>query len=138
MNLTLDSSVIVAALREQEKYFKKAQHILKEVKDGNHTAICSNINLVEVTAAIKRRTGSTELAQQVKNDLLHVPNLHFLGLNATRRDEAAVLASYCGLRGMDAIIVQISRENGTKLVTLDKEMQKKARSETTVIPVTEL
>jgi len=66
MMLTLDSSVIVAAFRENEKKHKKCLKLLEKVKNGQHTAVEPYTVLVEITAAIKRRTGSEELAETVK------------------------------------------------------------------------
>ncbi len=58
--ITIDSSVIIAALREQEPKHKECKSLLQKVKNGDYIAIEPYIVLIEVTAAIKRRTGSNK------------------------------------------------------------------------------
>lgn len=128
MNICLDSSVIVAALRKQEVHYEAAKNLLEKVKDGNHIAIEPYIVLIEVVAAIKRRTGSTELAKRVKNDFLAIDTINFTDLESTRASDASEIAMNLGVRGMDAIIIQTAKEFNIPLITLDKEMIEKAKS----------
>ncbi|MGC8931648.1 MAG: hypothetical protein ACP5K6_08995 [Dictyoglomus sp.] len=62
--LTLDSSIIIAALREQEEKHDICFGVLEKVKNGEYIAIEPYIVLVEVTAAIRRRTGSKNLLKR--------------------------------------------------------------------------
>ena len=128
MNICLDSSVIVAALRKQEVHYEDAKNLLEKVKDGNHIAIEPYIVLIEVVAAIKRRTGSTELAKRVKNDFLAIDTINFTDLESTRANDASEIAMNLGVRGMDAIVIQTAKEFNIPLITLDKEMIEKAKS----------
>ena len=128
MNICLDSSVIVAALRKQEVHYEAAKNLLEKVKDGNHIAIEPYIVLIEVVAAIKRRTGSTELAKRVKNDLLAIDTINFTELESIRASDASEIAMNLGVRGMDAIVIQTAKEFNVPLITLDKEMIEKAKS----------
>jgi predicted nucleic acid-binding protein len=128
VNICLDSSVIVAALRKQEVHYEAAKNLLEKVKDGNHIAIEPYIVLIEVVAAIKRRTGSTELAKRVKNDLLAIDTINFTDLESTRANDASEIALNLGVRGMDAIVIQTAKEFNIPLITLDKEIIEKAKS----------
>ncbi len=136
--ITLDSSVIVAALREQEEKHEECKRLLEKVKDGNFIALEPYIVLVEVVAAIKRRTGSTPLGERVKNDLQDIDTINFLDLDLVRADEAANIAKEIGVRGMDAIVIQIAKEFDSFLVSLDGEMVKRAKSVVTVKDVEDL
>ena len=127
MNICLDSSVIVAALRKQEVHYEAAKNLLEKVKDGDHIAIEPYIVLIEVVAAIKRRTGSTELAKRVKNDFLAIDTINFTDLESTRASDASEIAMNLGVRGMDAIVIQTAKEFNVPLITLDKEMIEKAK-----------
>jgi predicted nucleic acid-binding protein len=127
MNLTLDSSVIVAALREQEPMHHACQALLSQVKNGVHMSFESATVLVEVTAAIRRRTGSEELARQVRKNLRELPFLFFLELTESRMNLAARIAEKSPLKGMDAIIAQIAEEKDSVLVTLDDEFAKRVK-----------
>ncbi len=128
VNICLDSSVIVAALRKQEVHYEDAKNLLEKVKDGNHIAIEPYIVLIEIVAAIKRRTGSTKLAKRVKNDFLAIDTINFTDLESTRASDASDIAMNLGVRGMDAIVIQTAKEFNIPLITLDKEMIEKAKS----------
>ena len=125
MKLTLDSSVIIAALRKQEVLHKPCLLLLQQVSEGKHTALESDIVLVEVTAAIRRRTGSRKLAREVRENLVQLDFLFFLEVTESRMFSATKIAERFSLKGMDAIIAQIAQEKDSVLVTLDKEFAKK-------------
>ena len=127
MQVTIDSSVIVASLKKDEERHKICRRIMEKVKNGDFIAIESYIVLVEVVAAIKRRTGSAELAEKIRVALEVMDTIYFLELTKSRATEAVEIAEQIGVRGMDAIIVQAARENGTTLITLDREMAERAK-----------
>lgn len=128
MTFTIDSSVIVASLREQESAHQKSKAFLTEIIEGGYTAYESAIVPVEVTAAIRRRTDSRNLARQVKQNLLNLDSLIFCELSKSRMESAARIAEKVRIRGMDAIITQIAQEKDTSLVTLDEELKNRAKS----------
>jgi predicted nucleic acid-binding protein len=68
--LTIDSSVIIASLLENEPRHGEAMRIWDTVIVGGDVAIMPYSVFVEVVAAIRRRTGSEELATEVKEELL--------------------------------------------------------------------
>ena len=82
--VTRDSSVIVAALRRQEEYYSECQSLLEEVRDGDYVAVEPYTVLIEIAAAIKRRTGSQKLSERVTKNLLAIDTIHFLDLDAAR------------------------------------------------------
>lgn len=136
--LTLDSSVIIAALREQEEKHKECFRLLEKIKNAEYIAVESYTVLVEVVAAIKRRTGSDQLAERVKKDLQGIGSIYFFELESYRANESSDIAKRSGMRGMDAIVVQIAREFDAILVSLDDEMIKKAKNIVKVKSVNEL
>ncbi|MEA1868646.1 MAG: type II toxin-antitoxin system VapC family toxin [Euryarchaeota archaeon] len=125
--LTIDSSVIVAALREQEEKHEICKRLLERVKNGEFVALEPCTVLVEVVAAIKRRTGSEYLAERVKSGLENIDSINFLDLISIRADDAANIAKETGVRGMDAIVIQIAKEFGSPRVSLDMEMAGRSR-----------
>lgn len=135
MLLTLDSSLFVAALRTQEPEHQMALAVLQQVVAGQHVAIEPLTVLVEVVAAIRRRTGSMQLAERIQNDLLALPNLRFVEFDHRRALAAAETARLTNVRGMDAIIVAAAREFGSALVTLDAEIQQRTSSVVTLATV---
>jgi predicted nucleic acid-binding protein len=80
---------------------------------------------VEVVAAIRRRTGSEKLAREVKLKLLNIETISFLVLDDHSAKEAAEIAIRLGMRGMDAIVIQVAKEFNTDLVSFDEEMMSK-------------
>lgn len=124
--LTLDSSVIIASLLEKEPRHTEALEIWSTILSGNNIAIMPYSVLVEVVAAIKRRTGSESLAMEVKEELLNVETISFVILDDKSAVEAADLAAKTGVRGMDALLIQVAKEFGTELISFDEEMVLKA------------
>lgn len=125
--LTIDSSVIIASLLEDEPRHKEALKIWHSVLSGKCMAIMPNSVLVEVVAAIKRRTGSEKLARSVKHELLDFETVSFVVLDDNSAEEAADLAIKTGVRGMDALVIQVAKEFSTELISFDNEMIKKAK-----------
>ena len=62
--LTIDSSVIIASLLENEVRHGEAMRIWDAVISGQDVAIMPYSVFVEVVAAVRRRTGSEELAYE--------------------------------------------------------------------------
>ena len=123
--LTIDSSVIIASLLENEPRHGEAICIWDAVIAGGDVAIMPYSVFVEVVAAIRRRTGSEELANEVKEELLKIENVSFVILDQRAAEDAADIAVQKGVRGMDALVMQTAKEYETELVTFDDEMMKK-------------
>ena len=123
--LTIDSSVIIASLLENESRHDEAVRIWDTVIAGRDVAIMPYSVFVEVVAAVRRRTGSEELAIDVKEELLKIENVSFVILDQKAAEEAADVAIQKGVRGMDALVIQTAREYETELITFDDEMMKK-------------
>ena len=123
--LTIDSSVIIASLLENEPRHGEAMRIWDAVIVGGDVAIMPYSVFVEVVAAIRRRTGSEELATEVKEELLKIENVSFVILDQKAAEDAADIAIQKGVRGMDALVMQTAKEYETELVTFDDEMMKK-------------
>jgi predicted nucleic acid-binding protein len=120
--VTLDSSVIVAALRKTEVHHDRCLSLLEEVKDGFYSAVEPYIVLVEIAAALKRRTGSQKLSERVIKDILTIDTIFFLDLDAARANRAVEIAQRFSVRGMDAIVIQIAEEFDATLLSLDYEI----------------
>ena len=125
--LTVDSSIIVSSLLENEPRHKEALKIWDTVLAGKNVAILPYSVFVEVVAAVRRRTGSEELAREVGKQLLEIEAVFFVGLDDKSAQDAAEIAVKTGVRGMDAIVLQVARDFGTELMSFDEEMIAKAR-----------
>lgn len=98
----------------------------ERVLSGKNLAVLPYSVLVEVTAAIRRRTGSEELVLQVKDELISIKTVSFAALDEQSATEAAEIVGRTGVRGMDALVIQVSKEFGSQLITFDDEMIQKA------------
>jgi len=123
--ITLDSSVIVSSLLEKEPRHKEAFEIWTTVVSGKYFAIMPYSVFVEVVAAVRRRTGSEKLAREVKLKLLNIETISFVVLDDKSANQAADLAAKTGVRGMDALLIQVAKEFATELISFDEEMMGK-------------
>jgi len=112
--------------------------LLRRIRDGEHTAIQPYTVLIEVVAAIRRRTGSEELAARVARNLQSLDSFRFVELDSERAMQGMDLAAKLSLRGMDAIVVQVAGEFETTFVSLDEELNNRARGAIVVREVQEL
>ena len=135
MKIVIDSSVFVAAFREDEPHSREAFAIIEKLEAGMIDAIIPVSIILEVVAAIRRRTNNQELAQQVGEKILSYPTLSLIDIDTFRMAKFLELASESGLRGMDTIVVGVAKEFGVPLLTLDKEMAQIARIHAEVINV---
>lgn len=124
--LTIDSSVIIASLLKDEPRHGEASRFWDRILSGQDIAIMPYSVFVEVVAAIRRRTGSEELAHEVRAELLGIENISFVVLDQETAVEAANVAILTGVRGMDALVIQTAEEFGTELITFDDEMMKRS------------
>jgi predicted nucleic acid-binding protein len=125
-NLTIDSSVIISSLLEKEPRHKEALEIWTRVLSGENAAIMPYSVFVEVVAAVKRRTGSQELALEIKRELANIETISFVIIDDQVAERAAEIAAETGVRGMDALVIQVAKEFRTELISFDEEMLLKA------------
>ena len=124
--LTLDSSVIISSLLKGEPRHKEAFKIWESLLAGRNCAVMPYSVFVEVVAAVRRRTGSEKLAREVKHQLLNIETVSFVVLDGRSAEDAADLAAMTGVRGMDALVIQVAKEFDTELVSFDEDMMSKA------------
>jgi predicted nucleic acid-binding protein len=136
--LTIDSSVFVAAFRKREEKHKECKRLLEMIVEGEYIAVEPYTVLVEVVAAIRRRTQDKYFAKEVKQNLVEISSIHFLEVFKHRAEKASTIAIETGVKGMDAIVIQIAKEMESYLVSLDKEIVEKAEGIVKVKTVEEL
>ena len=127
-SVTIDSSVIISSLLTNEKRHEEARHTWEKVLSGETPAVMPYSVLVEVVASIRRRTGSELLAVEVQKTLESISALSFVMLDSHAAVKACKVATKTGLRGMDALVVQVAKEYKSELITFDNEMLQKAIS----------
>jgi predicted nucleic acid-binding protein len=130
--ITIDASVFVAAVDADEPTRQMARRLLSAVTASEAPIHQPTLTLVEVTAALARRSADTSVAMQAGAALVAMPGLvlHHLDLDAAT--DAAAVAVAARLRGADATYVAIAVRTGSTLVTLDVELLERAA---TLVPV---
>ncbi len=124
--VTIDASVLVAAALPGEAAHPESLAVLGRA-DRNAVPIDEPaLALVEVAAAIGRRTGDAGLAEQGLRVLLRLPGATFHALDAPTAVLAAGVAGHLRLRAGDAAYVAVAHERRGTLVTLDEELLRRA------------
>lgn len=124
--VTIDSSIIISSLLKTEVRHAEARAIWDKVLSGDYAAVMPYSVLVEVVAAIRRRTGSESLALTVQKEIEKIEAVSFVLIDGLSASKAARFAAKTGLRGMDALVVQVAREFKADLLPFDEEMARKA------------
>ena len=125
--VTIDASVLVASAIPDEVEHEPARRVLHEVIASGTSVHLPTLAIVEVTAAIARRTGDVELAMAAGRRVLELPGLVLHDLDIDEMAVAARLASDLRLRAADAVYVAVARM-GAALITLDAELRDRAGS----------
>lgn len=125
--VTVDASVWVAADPMAGEAHAEAAAFLESVLRAGLAIHQPAITLVEVAAAIARRTGDPDLARRAAAIVLRTPRLVVHPLDMDAAGDAAELAADTRLRAADAIYASTARRAGTTLVTLDLELLARAR-----------
>ena len=83
---------------------------------------------VELAAALRRLTNEPALAEEAVSELVGSAILELVPLTGERSHRAAVLASRTVLRGADAVYLELARERGMALITLDRQQLERGGS----------
>lgn len=118
--LTLDSNVLIAALKEDEKFNEKCVEIIGKVPD-QFILVEPSILYQEVCGTLARKVG-IEAADLARNflDLIIHPRL-LIDCNKDFYISAYGLCAQYDIYAIDAIYLKVALDNHTVLVSLDKE-----------------
>jgi predicted nucleic acid-binding protein len=125
--ITIDASVLVAAGAPDDPAAPDASAFIAAALSSGIAIHQPTSALVEVAAAIGRRTGDEDLAMDAGSALLAMPGLVIHPLDLEASAGAAALAGRLRLRGADAVYAAVALRYGTTLVTLDDELLARSR-----------
>lgn len=126
MKLVIDSNIFVSSLDPKDTFHSECYLIFEKLLGFEIEALCPALVLVEATCVIRRRTNSEDIAVSVYQSLARLSSINWLDITLDVAERACILGSKTGLRGGDAIVLQVAEQYGIPLVTKDKEMKEKA------------
>ena len=131
---TIDSSVWVAAFLTDEANHKRAYSFLTTVIKDSSSIIIPVTITIEVAMALARRSEGA-LADTVLEFMLALPSVQFVEITYPRMIDIIQATSSLKVRGMDAVVIAVAREYDSRLVTLDKELEQRAKGFVQVVTI---
>jgi predicted nucleic acid-binding protein len=123
----VDASVIVNAQLPTEPHSSKSKAFLDLLKKENKKVFLPEVIIPEITSALKRATGNSELAYQFAMSLRYIPNFSFVPVDNHLANLAASIVSKTGLKSTDAIYVALALDYNLELITLDKDQLERSK-----------
>ena len=124
--IVVDASIWVARLVEGDAFHALSRAWLDEQRRAGTTFLAPALLLVEVAAAISRRTGQPGLAKRAFQALQHLPHLRLVAMDTSLVQKAADLAAALGVRGADAFYIATAHQLGVPLATFDADQAQRA------------
>ena len=122
----VDASVWVSLLAADDvNHAASVQWFERQIAQGTPLAAPSLV-LVEVAAAITRRTGDRTAVDIAVARLRRIPELVLVELTIDRATRAAAAATVLVLRGADAVYAALAIELGVPLVTWDRQQRERS------------
>ena len=129
---TIDASVHIHSLNENEPGCKKSQAFLARVERERLEMICPTLLVTEMAAALSRAFDDEEKGMAFAMAVRDLPNLTLVSLDDSLAVAAAELAARHRLRGADAVYAAVVKRYQTMLVTNDRQQLKRLSG---VLPV---
>jgi predicted nucleic acid-binding protein len=129
MRLVVDSNIFVSSLDPKDIFHNECNKIFNKLLTCELEALCPALVLVETICVIRRRTNNYLLAIKVYQNLLKIPSINWLDITIDVAISACMLGSLTGLKGGDALVLQVAEQYGIPLLTKDKEIKEKSPGE---------
>lgn len=138
MKFVIDSNVFISSIDPKDIFHLECYPILERLLNFEIEAVCPVLVLVETVCSIRRRTNNEALAISVLRSLVKLPSITWLDITLDVAELASIIGSKTGLRGGDAIVLQVAEKFEIPLVTKDKEIKSKASKGISVVEPAEL
>ncbi len=126
MKFVVDSNVFVSSLDPNDLFHAECQPLFEKMLSFEIEALCPTLVLVETVCVLRRRTGSEDIARDIYKNLSALPSINWLDITVAVAERACMLGAKTGLKGGDAIVLQVAEQYGVPVVTKDKEIKSKA------------
>ncbi len=129
MEIVLDTNVFLASLVKKDEFHDDAEAFIEAMDSKEIRAHVSRIVPVEVCGAMGRRIGRKEAseARDILRDWTSEGKIKVYDLTEKRMKDAQEIAISSGIKGMDAIAIQLAYELGVPFKTYDEEIKKKIK-----------
>ena len=124
--LVVDGSVWVSRYLPAEETHQASREWLERYFRAGGQLVEPMLLLVELSAAISRRTGAADVAQETAERLTRLRSIRFVAVDRRLGVEATRVAADRRLRGADAIYTAVAHRLGIPLVTWDREQLERA------------
>lgn len=124
----VDASVWVSLCHARDRHHKKSKSWLEEKLLDGERLVAPTLLQVEVAAALRRLTGDAKLADDARSSLIEYGRIDLYDLSADRSRRAAEIAAATGVRGADAVYLELAAQRGDILVTWDRQQLDRGRA----------
>ena len=124
--VVMDASIWVSQLRPQDANHNASRLWMDRYTAAGGLLVVPIFLLIEVAAAISRRTGEPTLAEKAIEDLNSIDAIQFVPLDSVLVQAAVNIATDLQLRAGDAIYVAVAQQLNLPLVSWDKEQLQRA------------
>ncbi len=107
-------------------FYSECYPIFEKILNLEIEALSPTLVLVETACVLRRRINNEEIAHRIYKSLALLPSINWLDITLEVAERACMLGVQIGLRGGDAIVLQVAEQYGIPLLTKDKEMKEKA------------
>ena len=130
--VVVDASVWVGNFVPADRFGAPSVQWLDGYAQAGGVIFAPDLLLIEVAAAVARRTGLPAEGKTAATDLTAARYLKLVPLDEPLRDAAVALAADLRLRAADAVYVTLAARLGLPLVTWDQEQAVQAAARVTV------
>ena len=123
----VDASVWVALHHGKDRFHSRCIRWLERLLIEGGPLVAPTLLEVEAAAALRCLTGDEQLAAEVLAESSALDFLDLMPLTVPRAHRAAVLAMSTGVRGADAVYLELARERSDVLITLDRQQLDRGR-----------
>jgi predicted nucleic acid-binding protein len=121
LRLTIDTSVFISRLREDEPHHAESRAFLDALPGRAVMVILPSLVSPEIVGATRRFTGQPSLARAALQILDSLPNLNLVAIDDRLAADAVELAADTGMRGSDAVFAATARLFDAVVVSLDND-----------------
>ncbi len=118
---TIDASVWISSFDPLDPSHLSSRELTLFLRDSDIPVFVPNLVFVEITGAIRRRTGSQGEAEIFAESVRGSSNLAALPLDEIIEQQASRLAAEQALRGADAVYAAVAFHYECTLISLDNE-----------------